>query len=155
MEKPLITNSKNRIDQIRRRGTDEQAYCATDTRALLSTRPFLRAAISRGGRGRGRASDGLPRRTFDLVVACESSHNGVLSDEQLGNVVSPHLLVRNLLLSAKTSMQCLSCHLDRIEAADGDTVSLLRYYLEDSAATVVDRMALGRILGPRAGETAQ
>jgi hypothetical protein len=52
-------------------------------------------------------------------------------------------------------MQCLSCHLDRIEAADGDTVSLLRYYLEDSAATVVHGMALGRILGPRAGETAQ
>ena len=93
----------------------------------------------------------------------KSSHNGVLSDEQLGDVVSPHLLVRNLLLSAQTSMQCLSCHLDRIEgrrmwedrAADGDTVSLLRYYLEDSAATVVDGMALGRILGPRAGETAQ
>jgi hypothetical protein len=85
----------------------------------------------------------------------KSSHNGVLSDEQLGEVVSPHLLVRNLLLSAQTSMQCLSYHLDRIEAADGDTVSLLRYYLEDSAATVVDGMALGRILGPRAGETAQ
>jgi hypothetical protein len=65
------------------------------------------------------------------------------------------LVVRNLLLSAQMSMQCLSCHLDRIEAADGDTVSLLRYYLEDSAATVVDGMALGRILGPRAGETAQ
>jgi hypothetical protein len=46
-------------------------------------------------------------------------------------------------------MQCLSCHLDRIEAADGETVSLLRYYLEDSAATVVDGTALGRILGPR------
>lgn len=56
---------------------------------------------------------------------------------------------------ARPSMQCLSCHLDRIEAADGETVSLLRYYLEDSAATVVDGMALGRILGPRAGETAQ
>jgi hypothetical protein len=46
----------------------------------------------------------------------KSSHNGVLSDEQLGDVVSPHLLVRNLLLSAQTSIQCLSCHLDRIEA---------------------------------------
>ena len=56
----------------------------------------------------------------------KSSHNGVLSDEQLGEVISPHLLVRNLLLSAQTSMRCLSCHLDRIEAADGDTVSLLR-----------------------------
>jgi hypothetical protein len=85
----------------------------------------------------------------------KSSHNGVLSDEQLGDLVSPHLLVRNLLLSAQTSMQCLLCHLDRIEAADGDTVSLLRYYFEDPAATVVDGMALGRILGPRAGETAQ
>jgi hypothetical protein len=46
----------------------------------------------------------------------KSSHNGVLSDEQLGDVVSPHLLVRNLLLSAQTAMQCLLCHLDRIEA---------------------------------------
>ena len=82
----------------------------------------------------------------------KSSHNGVLSDEQLGDVVSPHLLVRNLLSSAQASMQCLSCHLVRIEAADGETVSL---YLKDSAATVVDGMALGRILGPRAGETAQ
>ena len=85
----------------------------------------------------------------------ESSHNGILSHEQLGDVVSPHLLVRNLLSSVPASMQCLSSHLDRIEAADGGTVSLLRYYLEDSAATVVDGMALGRILGPRAGETAQ
>ncbi len=66
MEKPLITNSKNRIDQIRRRGTGEQAYCATHTRAILSTRPFLRAAICRGGRDRGAARDGLPRRTLDL-----------------------------------------------------------------------------------------
>jgi hypothetical protein len=65
----------------------------------------------------------------------KSSHNGVLSDEQLGEVISPHLLVRNLLSSAQASMQCLSCHLDRVEAADGGTVSLLRYYLEDSAAT--------------------
>src|SRR5580692_7982799 len=69
MEKLLITNSKNRIDEIRRRGTGEQTYCATHTRALLSTRPFLRAAICRGGRDRGGASNGLPRRTFDLVVA--------------------------------------------------------------------------------------
>src|SRR6202051_2603255 len=36
----------------------------------------------------------------------KSSHNGVLSDEQLGEVISPHLLVRNLLLSAQTSIQC-------------------------------------------------
>jgi hypothetical protein len=85
----------------------------------------------------------------------KSSHNGILSDEQLGDVVSPHLLVRNLLSSAQASMQCLSSHLDRIETADGDTLSLLRYYLEDSAATVVDGMALGRILGPRIGETTQ
>jgi hypothetical protein len=85
----------------------------------------------------------------------KSTHNGVLSDEQLGDIVSPHFLVRNLLLSAQTSMRGLSCHLDRIEAADGDSVSLLRYYLEYPAATVVDGMALGRILGPRMGETAQ
>jgi hypothetical protein len=85
----------------------------------------------------------------------KSTHNGVLSDEQLGEIVSPHFLVRNLLLSAQASMKRLSCHLDRIEGADGDTVSLLRYYLEDAGATVVDGMALGRILGPRMGETAQ
>jgi hypothetical protein len=85
----------------------------------------------------------------------KSTHNGVLSDEQLGDVVAPHLLVRNLLLSAHRSMRGLLCHLDRIEASDGDTVSLLRYYLEDPAATVVDGMALGRILGPRINETAQ
>src|SRR5260370_36984015 len=65
----------------------------------------------------------------------KSTHNGVLSDEQLGDVVSPHLLVRNLLLSAHRSMRGLLCHLDRIEASDGDTVSLLRYYLADPAAT--------------------
>ena len=75
----------------------------------------------------------------------KSSHNGILSDEQLGEVFSPHLLVRNLLSSAPASMQRLSSHLDRIEASDGVTMSLLRYYLEDSAATVVDGMALGRI----------
>jgi hypothetical protein len=55
----------------------------------------------------------------------KSPHNGVLSDEQLGDVVSPHLLVRNLLLSAQASMQCLSSHLDRIEAADGDNATLI------------------------------
>src|SRR6202161_4069265 len=38
-----------------------------------------------------------------------SSHNGVLSDEQLGDVVSPHLLVRNLLLSAQTASKYLLC----------------------------------------------
>ena len=65
----------------------------------------------------------------------KNTHNGVLSDEQLGDVVSPHLLVRNLPLSANRSMRGLLCHLDRIEAADGDTVSLLRYYLEDPAAS--------------------
>jgi len=30
----------------------------------------------------------------------KSSHNGVLSDEQLGDVVSPHLLVRNSAIVA-------------------------------------------------------
>jgi hypothetical protein len=89
------------------------------------------------------------------LVFAKSTHNGVLSDEELGDLVSPHLLVRNLLLSAHGSMRGLLCHLDRIEEADGDTVSLLRYYLEDSAATIVDGMALGEILGPRGHETAQ
>jgi hypothetical protein len=81
--------------------------------------------------------------------------NGLLSDEELGNAVSPHSLVRNLLLSARASMTSLLCHLNRIEAAAGDTASLLRYYLEDPAATVIDGMALGQILGPRMGEITQ
>ena len=42
----------------------------------------------------------------------KSPNNGVLYDEQLGDLVSPHLLVRDLLLSAQVSMQCLSCHLE-------------------------------------------
>jgi hypothetical protein len=89
------------------------------------------------------------------LVFAKSTHNGVLSDEELGDLVSPHLLVRNLLLSAHGSMRGLLCHLDRIEEADGDAVSLLRHYLEDSAATIVDGMALGEILGPQEDETAQ
>ena len=51
----------------------------------------------------------------------KSTHNGVLSDEELGDLVAPHLLVRNLLSSAHRSIKGLLCHLDRIEAADGDT----------------------------------
>ena len=35
----------------------------------------------------------------------KSTHNGVLSDEQLGDIVSPHFLVRNLLLSAQTKAE--------------------------------------------------
>jgi hypothetical protein len=66
-----------------------------------------------------------------------------------------HIFLFAICCCRQTSMKRLSCHLDRIEAADGDTVSLLRYYLEDPAATVVDGMALGRILRPRMGETAQ
>jgi hypothetical protein len=45
----------------------------------------------------------------------KSTHNGVLSDEQLGNMASPHLLVRNLLLSAHRSMTGLLFHLDRMK----------------------------------------
>jgi hypothetical protein len=89
------------------------------------------------------------------LFLAKSTHNGVLSDAELGDLASPHLLVRNLLLAAQESMRGPLCHLDRIEEADGDTVSLLRYYLEDSAATIVDGMALGEILGPRGDETAQ
>jgi hypothetical protein len=85
----------------------------------------------------------------------EGPHNGLLSDEELSRAVSPQHLVRNLLLSARASMECLLSHLDRIEAASGDTAALLRYYLEDPGATVIDGIALGRILGPRTGEKAQ
>jgi hypothetical protein len=155
MEKALITNSKNRIDQIKG-GTLMNKHIVQLIRERFY--PLVRFC---GPQSAGEVEIKGMRATIYLgelsiwLWPAKSSHNGVLSDEQLGDVVSPHLLVRNLLLSAQTSIQCLSCHLDRIEAADGDTVSLLRYYLEDSAATVVDGMALGRILGPRIGATAQ
>ena len=103
----------------------------------------------------------IRERFHPLVRFCGPQHAGEVEVEGVrGPVFLGELSIwlwpaKNLLLSAQTSMQCLLCHLDRIEAADGDTVSLLRYYLEDSAATVVDGMALGRILGPRMGETAQ
>jgi hypothetical protein len=156
MEKPLSINSKNRIDQVNR----EENLMNKHIVQLIRER-FYPLVRSCGPQSAGEVEIEGVRATVYLgelsiwLWPAKSSHNGVLSDEQLGDVVSPHLLVRNLLLSAQTSMRCLSCHLDRIEAADGDTVSLLRYYLEDSAATVVDGMALGRILGPRVGETAQ
>jgi hypothetical protein len=51
----------------------------------------------------------------------KSSHNGVLSDEQLGDVVSPHFLVRNLAVVGADLG--LSCHLDSIEAADGEVIA--------------------------------
>jgi hypothetical protein len=156
MEKPLSINSKNRIDQVNREENSMNKHIVQLIRERFY--PLVRFC---GPQSAGEVEIEGVRATVYLgelsiwLWPAKSSHNGVLSDEQLGDVVSPHLLVRNLLLSAQTSIQCLSCHLDRIEAADGDTVSLLRYYLEDSAATVVDGMALGRILAPRAGETAQ
>jgi len=116
---------------------------------------FCGPQTCRGGRGRGVRGPVFLGELSIWLWPAKSVHNGVLSDEQLGDIVSPHFLVRNLLLSAQTSMKRLSSHLDRIKAADGDNVSLLCYYLEDPAATVVDGMALGRILGPRMGETAQ
>jgi hypothetical protein len=156
MEKPLSINRKNRIDQVNR----EENLMNKHIVQLIRERfyPLVRFC---GPQSAGEVEIEGVRATVYLgelsiwLWPAKSSHNGVLSDEQLGDVVSPHLLVRNLLLSAQASIQCLSCHLDRIEAADGETLSLLRYYLEDSAATVVDGMALGRILGPRIGETAQ
>src|SRR5271169_2741175 len=156
MGKPLRINSKNRIDQSKLGGKLMNKHIVQLIRERFH--PLVRFC---GPQSAGEVEVEGVRGTVYLgelsiwLWPAKSSHNGVLSEEQLGDVVSPHLLVRNLLLSAQTSMRCLSCHLDRIEAADGDTVSLLHYYLEDSAATVVDGMALGRILGPRAGETAQ
>ena len=80
----------------------------------------------------------------------KSIHSGILSDEDVGVVVSPHFLVRNLLASVRVYMDDLISHLGRIENLDGDTSSLLRYYLEDSSATIVD----GR-LAPRMCERTQ
>jgi hypothetical protein len=154
MEKPLSINSKSRIDQSGGKLMNQHIV------QLIRER-FYPLVLFCGPQSTGEVEIEGVRATVYLgelsiwLWPAKSSHNGVLSDEQLGDVVSPHLLVRNLLSSAQASMQCLSCHLDRIEAADGETVSLLRYYLEDCAATVVDGMALGRILGPRAGERAQ
>jgi hypothetical protein len=150
MEKPLSINGKDRIDQIKRGGKLMNKHIVQLIRERFY--PLVRFC---GPQSAGEVEIEGVRGTVYLgelsvwLWPAKRSHNEVLSDEQLGDVVSPHSLVRNLLSSAHASMQCLSCHLDRIEAADGDTVSLLRYYLEDSAATVVDGMALGRILGTR------
>ena len=83
-------------------------------------------------------------------VARDSGVRRIVYLGGLGNqdqALSAHLRSRHEVADILRSSQ--------IEAADGDTVSLLRYYLDDSAATVVDGMALARILGPRIGETAQ
>ncbi len=156
MERPLSINGKDRIDQNEAGGKLMYKHIVQLIRERFH--PLVRFC---GPQSAGEVEIEGVRGTVYLgelsiwLWPAKGSHNGVLSDEQLSDVVSPHFLVRNLLLSTQMSMQCLLCHLDRIEAADGETVSLLRYYLEDSAATVVDGMALGRILGPRAGETAQ
>jgi hypothetical protein len=126
MEKPLSINSKNWIDQVNR----EENLMNKHIVQLIRERfyPLVRFC---GPQSAGEVEIEGVRGTVYLgelsiwLWPAKSSHNGVLSDEQLGDVASPHLLVRNLLLSAQTSMQCLSYHLDRIEAADGDTVSLL------------------------------
>src|ERR1017187_10724232 len=50
MDKPISLEYKESDRSSRsRRKTDEHAYCATDTTALPSARPFLRAAICREG----------------------------------------------------------------------------------------------------------
>jgi hypothetical protein len=48
------------------------------------------------------------------LFLAKSTLNGVLSDEELGDLVSPHLLVHNLLLSAHRSMRRLLCHLSQL-----------------------------------------
>jgi hypothetical protein len=126
MEKPLSINSKNRINRVNR----EENFMNKHIVHLIRERfyPLVRFC---GPQSAGEAKIEGVRATVYLgelsiwLWPAKSSHNGVLSDEQLGEVISPHLLVRNLLSSAQASMQCLSCHLDRVEAADGDTVSLL------------------------------
>ena len=116
MEKALITNSRNRIDQIKG-GTLMNKHIVQLIRERFY--PLVRFC---GPQSAGEVEIEGVRATVYLgelsiwLWPAKSSHNGVLSDEQLGDVVSPHLLVRNLLLSTQMSMQCLSSHLDRIEA---------------------------------------
>jgi hypothetical protein len=135
MEKPLITNSKESDRSNKAGGTLMNKHIVQLIRERFY--PLVRFC---GPQSAGEVEVEGVRGTVYLgelsiwLWPAKSSHNGILSDEQLRDVVSPHLLVRNLLSSAQ---------------------ALLRYYLEDSAATVVDGMALGRILGPRIGETAQ
>jgi hypothetical protein len=110
MEKPLSINRKNRIDQVNR----EENLMNKHIVQLIRERfyPLVRFC---GPQSAGEVEIEGVRATVYLgelsiwLWPAKSSHNGVLSDEQLGDVVSPHLLVRNLLLSAQASIQCLSC----------------------------------------------
>jgi uncharacterized protein YbjT (DUF2867 family) len=104
---------------------------------------------SMGSSGKFEQEDREAAQNFS-DVARDSGVRRIVYLGGLGNqdqALSAHLRSRHEVADILRSSQ--------IEAADGDTVSLLRYYLDDSAATVVDGMALARILGPRIGETAQ
>src|SRR5271168_3838506 len=125
MEKPLSINSKSRIDQVNR----EENLMNKHIVQLIRERfyPLVRFC---GPQSAGEVAVEGVRGTVYLgelsmwLWPAKSSHNGVLSDAQLGDAVSPHLLVRNLLLSAQASMQCLTTDIYRIEAPGGDTMSL-------------------------------
>jgi hypothetical protein len=77
------------------------------------------------------------RKTADL---------GGLSDEQVARAASPDFLVRHLLVSCSELMVSLVRHLDLIEGTGGSSSALLRYYLENPSATVIDGIALTKIL---------
>jgi hypothetical protein len=85
----------------------------------------------------------------------KSADNGLLSDKEVGDVVSPHMLVRNLLWSVQDVLKGLVSHVDRIESSEGDTVAILRYYLENSGATIADLIATRSVLAPRSSERPQ
>jgi hypothetical protein len=75
----------------------------------------------------------------------KSSHNGVLSDDQLSDVVSPHFAgSQSALLGAQVDAMSVVSLGQNLKRADGDTVSLLRYYLEDSLQSRVDVQDLER-----------
>lgn len=78
-----------------------------------------------------------------------------LSDEQVAGAASADFLVRHLLVSCSELMVDLVRHLDLIEGAGGSSSALLRYYLENPAATVIDGIALQRVLCDVTNQTVQ
>ena len=85
----------------------------------------------------------------------KTAERGELTDEQIASAASPDFLVRHLLVSCSELMLALVRHLDMIEGTGGSSSALLRYYLENPSATVIDGIALSKILGDPASQTIQ
>jgi hypothetical protein len=83
------------------------------------------------------------------------SEDAPLVDEDVASALAADSLVRNLLVSCSDLLTKLVKHLDLIEATDGCSSALLRYYLENPDANVVDGIALSTILGHSQTQTLQ